>query len=66
MNAPRTAADRPRKHPARGPARIVAVRLKTPDRARLFDVAAGRGLVVSDYLRGLILDALDAAAPAAV
>lgn len=61
--------DRPRVHATRGPARVSGVRLKVPDRARLYAAAAGRGLAVSDYLRAVILDALDAdpnAAPVAV
>lgn len=58
--------DRPRLHPSRGPAAPVAVRLKMPDRERLCHAADARGLTLSNLVRGLILDALDADAPAPV
>ena len=52
--------DRPPAHPSRGPSRCIAVRLKAPDAERLSEALDVRGLVVSDYLRSLILSDLDA------
>ena len=57
----RQPADRPPVHPSRGPSRLLHVRLKAPDAARLSDALDARGLAVSDYLRSLILCDLDAA-----
>lgn len=51
--------DRPPVHPKRGPARVLATRLKAPDASRLDAVLDSRGLAVSDYLRGLIHQDLD-------
>ena len=57
----RQSADRPPKHPSRGPSRLLHVRLKAPDADRLTAALDSRGLVVSDYLRSLILSDLDTA-----
>ncbi len=42
---------------------MLALRLKAPDAARLDAEVQARGLVRSDYLRAVILDALDNAEP---
>lgn len=60
----RQLADRPPKHPNRGPSRLLHVRLKAPDAQRLDAELDARGLVVSDYLRTLILSDLNAPAMA--
>jgi hypothetical protein len=39
----------------------VGCRFKTPDRVRLERVASASGLTLSDWVRGLVLDALDTA-----
>ena len=57
---PDACLDRPPVHPKRGPGRVLATRLKLPDAARLNDVLDDRGLIVADYLRGLIHRDLDA------
>lgn len=62
MAAPsRRSSDRPRLHPKLGPGRVVACRLKSPDAARLAAVLNARGIGISDWLRTVALDALDAA-----
>jgi hypothetical protein len=61
MTPPARTPGRPRPHSPRGPSVPVACRFKAPDRARVERAAADSGLTLSDWLRTLALDALDAA-----
>ncbi len=51
---------RPRPHASHGPSVPVAARFKSPDRLRVEEAAAALGLTLSDWLRSVALDALDA------
>lgn len=57
---PSAASDRPPVHPSRGPSRLFAVRLKVPDAERLVNALDAGDLSAADYLRSVIIGALDA------